>query len=130
MNEQNEIVLYQPNENLQLQVRIENDTVWLTQTQMVQLFASTKQNISLHINNIFREGELEEISTVKEYLTVQREGNRDITRKVKYYNLDVIISVGYRIKSIVGTRFRQWANGILKDYMLRGYAVDQRLLAA
>ena len=129
MNEQNEIVLYQPNENLQLQVRLENDTVWLTQAQMVQLFASTKQNISLHINNIFREGELEETSTVKEYLTVQKEGNRDITRKVRYYNLDVIISVGYRIKSIVGTRFRQWANSILKDYMLRGYAVNQRLLA-
>ena len=129
MNEQNEIVLYQPNENLQLQVRLENDTVWLTQSQMVQLFASTKQNISLHINNIFREGELEETSTVKEYLTVQKEGNRDITRKVRYYNLDVIISVGYRIKSIVGTRFRQWANNILKDYMLRGYAVNQRLLA-
>ncbi len=129
MDNQNEIVLYQPNEHLQIQVRLENDTVWLTQAQMVQLFASTKQNISLHINNIFREKELEKDATVKEYLTVQKEGNREISRNVKYYNLDVIISVGYRIKSIVGTRFRQWANGILKDYMLRGYAVNQRLLA-
>ncbi len=129
MDKQNEIVLYQPNELTKLEVRVAEETVWLSQVQMVQLFASTKQNISLHISNIFREGELEEKSTVKEYLTVQKEGNRDITRKVRYYNLDVIISVGYRIKSIVGTRFRQWANNILKDYMLRGYAVNQRLLA-
>lgn len=123
-----EIVLYQPNEQLSLEVKMEQDTVWLSQAQMVQLFASTKQNISLHINNIYREGELEKEATVKEYLTVQKEGGRSISRYVKYYNLDVIISVGYRIKSVVGTRFRQWATAILKDYMLRGYAINQRLI--
>ena len=96
---------------------------------MVILFDSTKQNISLHINNIFKEGELNKEATVKEYLTVQTEGGRQVTRKVFYYNLDVIISVGYRVKSLRGTQFRQWANKVIKDYMLRGYAVNQRLLA-
>ncbi|MCQ2330476.1 MAG: virulence RhuM family protein [Paludibacteraceae bacterium] len=129
MNEQNEIVLYQPNELTKLEVRVENETVWLSQSQMTELFRATKQNISLHISNIYAEGELAPQSTVKEYLTVQTEGKRQVTRLVKYYNLDVIISVGYRIKSIIGTRFRQWANQVLKDYMLRGYAVNQRLLA-
>lgn len=128
MNEQNEIVLYQPNELIKLEVRMADETVWLSQQQMAELFASTKQNISFHVSNIFREGELEKDSTVKEYLTVQQEGGRTISRQVKYYNLDVIISVGYRVKSVVGTRFRQWANKILKDYMLRGYALNQRLL--
>lgn len=128
MNEQNEIVLYQPNELIKLEVRMADGTVWLSQQQMAELFASTKQNISFHVSNIFREGELEKDSTVKEYLTVQQEGGRTISRQVKYYNLDVIISVGYRVKSVVGTRFRQWANKILKDYMLRGYALNQRLL--
>lgn len=123
-----EVVLYQPNEQVTIEVKMEYETVWLSQAQMVQLFDSTKQNISLHINNIFREGELDRKATVKEYLTVQTEGNRTITRNVKYYNLDVIISVGYRVKSVVGTRFRQWAMTILKEYMLRGYAVNQRLL--
>lgn len=124
-----EIVLYQPNEELKLDVRVENETVWLSQIQMAELFASSKQNISLHINNIYRESELECLSTVKEYLTVQKEGNRTIKRTVKYYNLDVIISVGYRVKSIQGTRFRQWANTILKDYILKGYSVNQRFEA-
>lgn len=129
MNQQNEIVLYQPNELTKLEVRVADETVWLSQAQMTELFRATKQNISLHISNIYAEGELVPQSTVKEYLTVQTEGKRQVTRLVKYYNLDVIISVGYRIKSIVGTRFRQWATGILKDYMLRGYAVNQRLQA-
>lgn len=110
-----------------IDVLIENDTVWLTQLQMVQLFQSTKQNISLHINNLFKEGELDEDSTVKEYLTVQNEGGRKVSRNIKLYNLDVIISVGYRVKSTTGTQFRLWANKILKDYLLKGYAINHRI---
>ena len=91
------------------------------------LFNSTKQNISLHINNIYKEKELDQISTVKEYLTVQTEGNRKVQRKLAIYNLDVIISVGYRVKSLRGTQFRIWANQVLKDYLLKGYAVNQRI---
>ena len=122
-----EIILYQPNETLALEVRLDADTVWLTQQQMKELFNSSKQNISLHINNIYKEGELDARSTVKDYLTVQKEGSRSIQRIVKHYNLDVIISVGYRVKSFQGTLFRQWANKILKDYLLRGYSINQRL---
>ena len=125
----NEIVLYKPNEQFQLEVQVADETVWLSQQQMVILFDSTKQNISLHINNIFKEGELNKEATVKEYLTVQTEGGRQVTRKVFYYNLDVIISVGYRVKSQRGTQFRRWATKIIRDYTLRGYAVNQRLLA-
>jgi hypothetical protein len=124
-----EIVLYQPEGEVRLEVRVENETVWLTQAQMAELFHATKQNISLHIANIFKEGELTKNRTVKEYLTVQQEGKRTISRKVLWYDLDVIISVGYRVKSIAGTRFRQWALAILKDYMLKGYAVNQRKIA-
>ena len=123
-----EIIIYRAEDNtVQLDVRMENETVWLSQQQMVQLFNSTKQNISLHIGNIFREGELQKEATVKEYLTVQTEGNRQICRKVLYYNLDVIISVGYRVKSQRGVQFRQWANRILKDYLVKGYAVNEKL---
>lgn len=128
MQQTGEIILYQPDENVQLEVRLEEETVWLTQQQMTLLFETTKQNVSLHINNIFKEEELSPISTVKEYLTVQREGNRTIKRIQKYYNLDVIISVGYRVKSRRGTQFRIWANKVLKDYLLKGYAINQRLL--
>lgn len=124
-----EIVIYQIEENndFQLEVQVENETVWLSQNQMVDLFDSTKQNISLHINNIFKEGELLPESTVKEYLTVQKEGNRSVKRKITVYNLDVIISVGYRVKSKRGTHFRIWANKIIKDYLLKGYAVHHRI---
>jgi len=125
---QGEIILYQPDNTFtQLEVRIEDETVWLTQTQMVELFDSTKQNISLHINNIFREGELTQEATVKQYLTVQTEGSRKVQRVVSIYNLDVIISVGYRVKSHRGTQFRIWANRVLKDYLLKGYAIHQRV---
>ena len=127
MENHGEIILYQPDETVKLEVRLEEETVWLTQAQMVELFNSTKQNISLHINNIFKEGELEQKATVKEYLTVQKEGNRNVKRRIAYYNLDVIISVGYRVKSIRGTQFRQWANKVLKDYLLKGYSVNRRL---
>lgn len=127
--QQGEIVIYKTagETNFQLEVRVEDETVWLTQAQMVELFNSTKQNISLHINNIFKEGELNKISTVKEYLTVQQEGKRKVKRKIALYSLDVIISVGYRVKSQRGTQFRIWANKILKDYLLKGYAINQRV---
>ena len=125
--EQGEIILYQPDETVKLEVRMEDETVWLTQAQMVELFCSTKQNISLHINNIFKEGELAEKATVKEYLTVRTEGNRNVKRKITCYNLDVIISVGYRVKRVRGTQFRIWANSVLKEYLLKGYSINQRL---
>jgi prophage maintenance system killer protein len=113
---------------IQVQVRFEGDTVWLSQQQMALLFSQTKQNISLHINNCFKEGELEKDSTVKEYLTVQQEGTRKIRRKIEYYNLDIIISVGYRVKSKRGTQFRQWATQRLRDYLVQGYAINEKRL--
>ena len=119
-----EIVMYQPDETIRLEVRVENETVWLTQQQMADLFNATKQNVSLHINNIFKEDELDEISVVKESLTTARDGKR---YKTKFYNLDVIISVGYRIKSKRGTLFRQWANRVLRDFIIRGYAINQQV---
>jgi len=123
-----EIIIYLPDDkSAKLEVRIDVETVWLTQAQMVELFSSTKQNISLHINNIFNEGELDQNSTVKEYLTVQIEGTRRVNRKITIYNLDVIISVGYRVKSQKGTQFSIWANGVLKDFLLKGYAINHRV---
>ena len=128
MHSNNQIVIYQSEDGqTQVDVRLENETVWLTQAQMVELFQTTKQNVSLHVGNVFREGELEQESTVKEYLTVQKEGERKVSRKVKYYNLDVIISVGYRVKSKRGTAFRIWANKVLKQYLMKGYAVNERM---
>jgi len=126
--EENKIVIYQTEDGqTQIDVRLENETVWLTQAQMVDLFQTTKQNVSLHVGNVYREGELEKEGTVKEYLTVQKEGIRKVTRKVKYYNLDVIISVGYRVKSKRGTDFRIWARKVLKDYLVKGYAINERI---
>ncbi len=122
---ENEIILYQPDSTLSLDVRVENETVWLTQAQMTELFQTTRNNITLHIRNIFKEGELEESSVSKDSLLTAADGKR---YKTKFYSLDVIISVGYRVKSIRGTQFRIWANKILKDYLLRGYSVNQRLL--
>ena len=128
MDLNNQIIIYQTEDGqTQVDVRLENETVWLTQAQMVELFQTTKQNVSLHVGNVFKEGELEQEATVKEYLTVQKEGERNVSRKVKYYNLDVIISVGYRVKSNRGTAFRIWARKILKDYLIKGYAVNERL---
>ena len=126
--EENKIIIYQTEDGqTQIDVRLENETVWLTQAQMVELFQTTKQNVSLHVSNVFKEGELEKESTVKEYLTVQQEGKRAVSRQVKYYNLDVIISVGYRVKSKRGTAFRIWARKVLKEYLVKGYAVNERL---
>lgn len=122
---ENEIILYQPDSTLSLDVRVENETVWLTQAQMTVLFQTTRNNITLHIRNIFKEGELEETSVCKESLLTAADGKR---YKTKFYSLDVIISVGYRVKSIRGTQFRIWANKILKEHLLRGYSVNQRLL--
>ena len=127
-----QIVLYQPDESIRLEVKIDDDTVWLTQAQMTDLFCTTKQNISLHISNIFKEGELLPELVVKESLTTTPHGaipGKVQQKKVKLYNLDVIISVGYRVKSHRGTQFRQWATRVLKDHLLKGYSVNQQLLA-
>jgi hypothetical protein len=122
-----EIILYRPQDkNIAIDVLVENETVWLTQIQMTELFETSRQNVSLHINNIINEGELQTDSTIKESLIVRKEGNREVRRKVPYYNLDMIISVGYRVKSQRGIDFRIWATKILKDYIMRGYAVSQR----
>ena len=123
-----QIVLYQPDESISLQVKIEEDTVWLTQAQMVELFGSSKANISEHITNIYQQGELMQSATVRKFRTVRKEGNRTVTRNMDYYNLDMIISVGFRVNSHQGIRFRQWANNVLKEYLLRGYAVHQQML--
>lgn len=126
---ENEIIIYQTQDGqTKIDVRLENETVWLTQNQMAELFQTTKQNVSLHIKNIFEEGELSENSTVKDYLTVQQEGNRKVSRNISYYNLDVIISVGYRVKSLRGTQFRIWATQVLKEYMKKGFALNDDLL--
>lgn len=124
MENQGEIILYQPNSEVKLEVRLEEETVWLTQMQMAELFQTSKQNVSLHTNNIFKENELDRNSVVKESLTTASDGKK---YQVKYFNLDVIISVGYRVKSIRGTQFRQWANSVLKEYLLKGYSVNRRL---
>ena len=125
MEKSNEIIVYRPDSTLSLEVRVEDETVWLTQAQMTDLFQTTRNNITLHIRNIFKEGELEKSSVCKESLLTAADGKR---YKTKFYSLDVIISVGYRVKSLRGTQFRVWANKILKDYLLRGYSVNQRLL--
>ena len=121
----NEIILYRPNEAAEhIEVRFENETVWLNQAQMALLFGQTKQNVSLHINNCFREGELLPNSVVKDYLTTAKDGKQ---YKTKFYNLDVIISVGYRVNSKQGTQFRIWATSVLREYLLKGYALNQRV---
>lgn len=118
----NELVLFEAQDgSVKLNVTIAEETVWLTQAQMVQLFDVSKQNISLHINNCFREGELDKTSVVKESLTTASDGKK---YRIKYYNLDVIISVGYRVKSKRGVEFRRWANSVLKEYIIKGYSVN------
>ena len=122
---ESQIVLYQPDDTISLEVKLEEDTVWLTQAQMTELFRTTRNNITMHIRNIFSEGELEEDSVCKEFLRTAADGKK---YRTKFYNLDVIISVGYRVKNPIGTRFRQWANKVLKEYLLRGYAFHQQML--
>ncbi len=129
MKNSSQILIY-PTERGQtkIEVRLENETVWLTQKLMAELFQTTKQNISLHIQNIYNEGELPPEATVKEYLTVQKEGDRQVSRTVDFYNLDMIISVGYRIKSHVATRFRQWATQRIREYIVKGFVLDDERL--
>ncbi len=125
----NEIVIYTGDGGQPvIQVRIVGETVWLTQAQLAELFGTTKQNISLHIQNIFEEGELAPRATVKEYLIVQTEGNREVSRQIDHYNLDLIISVGYRIKSQIATHFRQWATARLREYIVKGFTMDDERL--
>ena len=118
------VVLYNPDDTIRLEVRMNDETVWLSQAQMAELFATTRNNITLHISNIFKEGELEYDSVCKDSLLTASDGKK---YKTKLYNLDVIISVGYRVKSLRGTQFRQWALKVLKDYVLKGYSVNQRI---
>ena len=128
-NENGDIIIYQTDDGLtKIDVKVQNETVWLSQQQMAELYGTTKQNISLHIKNIFDENELSENSTVKEFLTVQKEGNRDVERNVKFYNLDMIISLGYRIKSKIATNFRKWATERLKEYIIKGFTMDDERL--
>ncbi|MFA5297373.1 MAG: virulence RhuM family protein [Lutibacter sp.] len=124
-----QIIIYQTeNGETKLDVRFQDETVWLTQKLMAELFQTTSQNITIHLKNIFEEGELDESATCKDFLQVQKEGNREVKRKQKFYNLDAIISVGYRIKSHVATKFRQWATNQLREYIVKGFVLDDERL--
>ncbi|MFH1096504.1 MAG: virulence RhuM family protein [Candidatus Desantisbacteria bacterium] len=124
-----QLIIYQAEDGkIKIDVRFHDETVWLTHQLMAELFQTTKQNISLHIQNIYEEGELSPDATVKEFLTVQMEGSRPVKRKIDYYNLDVIISVGYRVKSRIATRFRQWATQQLREYIVKGFVLDDERL--
>ena len=129
MENKSAIIIYQTeNGQTKLEVRLENETVWLTQKLMAELFQTTPQNITIHLKNIFEEGELNEEATCKDFLKVRKEGERTIERNQKFYNLDAIISVGYRIKSNVATRFRQWATQHIKEYIVKGFVLDDERL--
>ena len=119
--------MYQPDSTVQLEVRLEQETVWLSQAQMAQLFGCSTDNIGLHLKNIYDEGEIEMVATAEDFSVVRLEGNRMVHRKVRHYNLDAILSVGYRVSSRNATKFRQWATQTLKSYLLHGYAVTQRI---
>src|SRR5712692_9825940 len=124
-----DILLYQTEDGAtRLEVRFVDESVWLSQAQMAEVFQTTKQNVSLHIRNLFEEGELRREATVKESLTVRQEGKRSVQRQVELYNLDVIISVGYRVKSLRGTQFRIWATGRLREYIIKGFTLDDERL--
>lgn len=129
MSDLGEIVIYQSDNGLtKIEVKMQDDTVWLTQQQLMELFQTSKTNISEHIKNIFDEGELDKVATVRNFRTVQKEGNRNVSRDITYYNLDLIISLGYRIKSSVATHFRKWATERLKEYMIKGFTMDDERL--
>ncbi len=123
----NEIVLFE-NQNVKLEVNMKDETVWLSQQQMAELFDSSRTNIIEHINNIYSDGELDKISTCQDFRQVRKEGKREVARNMPFYNLDMIISVGYRVNSKRGVIFRKWANKVLKDYLLKGYVVNQKRL--
>ena len=128
-NTQGEVIIYQTDEgDTKIDVRFVDETVWLTQAQLVELFQSSKANISEHIKNIYDEGELDEESTVRKFRTVQIEGERSVTRSIVHYNLDMIISLGYRVKSKIATHFRKWATERLKEYMIKGFTMDDERL--
>ncbi len=123
------LILYTSEDgNSRIQLRAEDETVWLTQLEMAELFTATKQNISLHLKNIFEDGELDPAATVKESLTVQTEGKREVQRSISLYNLDAILAVGYRVRSPRGAQFRRWATTVLKEYLLKGFAMDDERL--
>ena len=129
MEEKNKIEIYQSKDNLTIvEVKFEEETVWLSQKQMAELFDKDSDTIGLHFKNIFSEGELDENSTTEFFSVVQREGKRNVKRNIKFYNLDAIISVGYRVNSVRGTQFRQWATQRLKDYLVKGYAINEKRL--
>lgn len=128
MDNHNVVVYKTESSNVKLEVKVSDETVWLTQTQMAILFDCSTDNISLHLKNIYEEHEIDSDSTSENFSVVRLEGNRRVTRTVKHYNLDAILSVGYRVSSASATKFRQWANSVLKDYILRGYAVHQRIV--
>ena len=128
-DEYGEILIYQTDDGqTNIEVKIEDDTVWLTQQQMSELFQTSRTNVVEHIKHIYEEGELDEISTCRNFRQVRKEGNREVTRQIAYYNLDMIISLGYRIKSVIATRFRQWATQRLKEYMIKGFTIDDERL--
>ncbi len=125
-----EIKIFQAKDNqIEVSVQFDNETVWLNRNQLSTLFDRDIKTIGKHITNVFKEGELTKEATVAKYATVQKEGNREVTREIEHYNLDVIISVGYRVKSQRGTQFRIWANSVLKDYLVKGYAINEKRLA-
>ena len=128
-NQNGEIVIYQTEDgNTKIDVRFENETVWLTQAQLVDLYQSSKANISEHIKHIFEEGELDEKSTVRKFRIVRVEGNREVAREITHYNLDMIISLGYRVKTMIATQFRRWATERLKEYIIKGFTMDDERL--
>ena len=125
----NEIVVYQPNDTLRLDVRLEKDTVWLSQKQMAELFGCSTDNVGLHLKNIYSDGELEESSTAEDFSVVRKEGSRMVSRRVRLYDLEAIISVGFRVNSRLGIQFRRWANVVIQHHMLQGVSVNQRMIA-
>ena len=128
-DEYGEILIYQTDDGqTNIEVKIEDDTVWLTQQQMSELFQTSRTNVVEHIKHIYEAGELDEISTCRNFRQVRKEGNREVTRQILHYNLDMIISLGYRIKSVIATRFRQWATQRLKEYMIKGFTIDDERL--
>ena len=128
MNQSNgEIILYQPDNSIRLEVRLREETVWLTQAQMGQLFGCSADNISLHLKNLYAEGEIDLEATTEEISVVRKEGKRQVVRGILHYNLDAILSVGYRVSSKNATQFRRWASSVLKEYLLHGYAISQRV---
>lgn len=126
---ENQIEIYKSLDGIEVSIIFDKETVWATQRQMAELFGTTPQNITLHLKSIYQEKEILESSTCKEYLQVQSEGKREVRRKQKVYNLDAIISVGYRVNSKRGTQFRQWATQRLKDYLIQGYSINEKRLA-